>query len=125
MYYFESVTDLCFLNKVAVRINRDCKHFYLPVEWTHLLYMLSNWHCPTNVSLDCEQSLLFFRFSESNARARERRRRETRETRVAACLSRLAPSVTRVAICVSRVLLDGLQKKRETARSLMLSLIHI
>ena len=27
------------------------------------------------------------------------------------CLSRLAPSVTRVAICVSRVLLDGLQKK--------------
>ena len=34
------------------------------------------------------------------------------------CLSRLAPSVTRVAICVSRVLLDGLQKK-ETARSLI------
>ena len=27
------------------------------------------------------------------------------------CLSRLARSVTRVAICVSRVLLDGLQKK--------------
>ena len=27
------------------------------------------------------------------------------------CLSRLAPSVTCVAICVSRVLLDGLQKK--------------
>ena len=53
--------------------------------------------------LDCEQSLFFFRFSESNARARERRSRETRETRAA--------SVTRVAICVSRVLLDGLQKK--------------
>ena len=34
------------------------------------------------------------------------------------CLSRLAPSVTRVAICVSRVLLEGLQKKRETASSL-------
>ena len=30
----------------------------------------------------------------------------------------LAPSVTRVAICVSLVLLDGLQKKRETALSL-------
>ena len=114
MYYFESVTDLCFLNKVTVRTNWDCKHFYLPVEWTHLLYMLSNWHCPTNVSLDCEQPLFFFRFRESNARARERRSRETRET----CLSRLALSVTRVAICVSRVLLDGLQKKRETARSL-------
>ena len=71
--------------------------------------------------LDCEQSLVFFRFSESNARARGRRSRQTRETRAAAreenrvslfsCLSRLAPSVTRVAICVSRVLLDGLQKK--------------
>ena len=43
------------------------------------------------------------RFSESNARARERRSRETRETS--------APSFTRVAICVSRVLHDGLQKK--------------
>ena len=72
------------------------REFYLPVEWTHLLYMLSNWHCPTNVSLDCEQSLFFFRFSESNAL-----------------------SVTRLAICVSRVLLDGLQKKIETARRLM------
>ena len=30
----------------------------------------------------------------------------------------LALSVTRVAICVSQVLLDGLQKKRETAHSL-------
>ena len=44
------------------------------------------------------ESLFFFRFSESNTRARERQSRET-------------PSVTRVAICVSRVLLDGLQKK--------------
>ena len=70
--------------------------------------------------IDCEQSLFFFRLSESNARAWERRSRETRQTRAAAreaspvplsCLSRLAPSVTRVAICVSRVLLDGLQKK--------------
>ena len=51
-------------------------------------------HC-----LDCEQSLFFFRFSESNARARERRSRETRETREA------------VATCVSRVLLDRLKKK--------------
>ena len=65
--------------------------------------------------LDCEQSLFFFRFSESNAPARERRSREAREARAAAReekgLSRLAPLVTRVAICVSRVLLDGLQKK--------------
>ena len=42
--------------------------------------------------VDCEQSLFFFRFSESNTRARERQSRET-------------PSVTRVVICVSRVLL--------------------
>ena len=35
-------------------------------------------------TLDCEQSLFFFRFSESNARARERRSRETREMRAAA-----------------------------------------
>ena len=34
--------------------------------------------------LDCEQSLLFFRFSERNARAWEWRSRETRETRAAA-----------------------------------------
>ena len=34
--------------------------------------------------LDCEQSLFFFRCSESNARARERQSRETRETRAAA-----------------------------------------
>ena len=59
-------------------------------------------------TLDCERSLSFFRFSESNARARERRSRKTRDTRA---ISRLAPSVTRVVICVSRVLLDGLQKK--------------
>ena len=57
--------------------------------------------------LDCEQSLFFSSFSESNARVQERRSRETRETRAAAP----APSVTRVAICGSRVLLHGRQKK--------------
>ena len=36
------------------------------------------------MTVDCEQSLFFFRFSKSNARARERRSRETRETRAAA-----------------------------------------
>ena len=74
------------------------------------------------VSLDCEKSLFFLRFSESNARARsgEAARRtkrgrqpEKKKERLPAfsCLSRLARSVTRVAIYVSRVLLDGLQKK--------------
>ena len=77
----------------------------------HVTEMVMMW-------LDCEQSLFFRRFSESNARARERRRREAREARAAAreekrasCLSRLASSGKRVAICVSRVLLDGLQKQ--------------
>ena len=41
--------------------------------------------------IDCEQSLLFFRFSESNARARERRGRETRETRAVAREERRKP----------------------------------
>ena len=52
---------------------------------------------------------LFFRFSESKARARDQRSCETRETSAAAVS--LAPSVTSVAICLSSVLLDGLQKK--------------
>ena len=60
--------------------------------------------CPSFMGMvDCEQPFFFLRFSKGSTRARERRSRETRETR--------APSVTRVAICVSRVLLDGLQKK--------------
>ena len=50
--------------------------------WT-CLRTCQNGHA-TPLALDCEQSLFFFRFSESNARARERRSRETRETRAAA-----------------------------------------
>ena len=42
----------------------------------------------TTVKIDCEQSLFFFRFSERGLAMH-----------------------ARVAICVSRVLLDGLQKK--------------
>ena len=61
------------------------------------------------LEVDCEQSLVFFRFSESRARVRDQRSDETRETSAAAVS--LAPSVTSVAICVSRILLDGLQKK--------------
>ena len=45
-----TVTDLRFLNKVAVRTNWDCKHFYLRIEWMHFFYMLWNWHCPTDLS---------------------------------------------------------------------------
>ena len=93
--------------------------------------------CGAIPSLDCEQSLFFFRFSKGSARARERRSRETRETSRAISHARgplrvsqfarrttekrerllvvysfsSAPSVTRVALCVSRALLDGLQKE--------------
>ena len=69
-------------------------------------------------SLDCEQSLFFFRFSnrfsKGSARARDARNEGSsprRKKERDSCFSHLAPSVTRVAICVSRVLLDGLQKK--------------
>ena len=58
------------------------------------------------ILVDCEQSLFFFRFSKGSARAKRGRQPEKKK-----CLSHLAPSVTRAAICVSRVLLDGLQKK--------------
>ena len=44
---------------------------------------------------------------EAARRAKRGRQPEKKKN----CLSLLAPSVTRVAICVSRVLLDGLQKK--------------
>ena len=67
------------------------------------------------VSRDCEQCLLFFRFSKGNARARPRPRlaakpRERSENRgwqlekkkKVSCLSRRAPSVTGVFIYVSR-----------------------
>ena len=83
------------------------------------------WNPPT---LDWEQSLFFFRLSESNARARERRSRETRETRAAACLSHLAPSESHLISLISRHQSRGrlrvsrfarrTTEKRETARSL-------
>ena len=65
----------------------------------HLIKAHFAWFSVTNKFLpcvDCEQSLFFFRFSESSTRAKR---------------GRLAPLVTRVAICVSRVLLHGLRKK--------------
>ena len=68
-----------------------------------------------SLSIDCEQSLFFFRFSESNARARERRSRETRETRAAAI------SHARGHLRVSRFARPTTEK-RETARSLPLAL---
>ena len=114
------LASLAHIGELARRLpdSSSCRHEKLFGKvWTPIRFV------------DCEQSLFFFRFSESSARARERRSRETCETRRAdreekkkslsfSCLSRLAPSVTRVAICVSRVLVDGLQKKRDTARSL-------
>ena len=60
------------------------------------------------VFIDCEQSLFFFRFSESNARARERRS---------------AISHARGHLRVSRFA-RRTTEKRETARSLMFSYIQ-
>ena len=65
-------------------------------------------------TVDCEQSLFFFSFSESNARARERRSRETRET----SLPSRAISHARGHLRVSRFARQTTEK-RETARSLV------
>ena len=71
------------------------------------------------VLLDCEQSLFFLRFSMGSARARERRSRETRETRAAiwAPLQARAISLARGHLRVSRFA-RRTTEKRETARSL-------
>ena len=78
------------------------------------MVVLTGFHCTSSFSitrpswkpLDCEQSLFFFRFSESNARARERRSRETRETRAALGHLRVSRFARRTT------------EKRETACSL-------
>ena len=62
------------------------------------------------LKLDCEQSLLFFRFREQCTRAGAAKRRDARNE---GGLSRLAPSVTRVVICVSRVCSTDYRKKRD------------
>ena len=81
------------LNQVPWRIKFHCQvkvvnNFKLSINYV-------SW-----VLLDCEQTLFFFRFSNSSS------------------LSRLAPSVTRMVICVSRAFCSTDQEKRETARSL-------
>ena len=70
--------------------------------------------------LDCEHSLFLFIFSERNARARQRRCRETRETRAAARKEKGAISHARGHLRVSRF--DRRPEKRETARSLFIIL---
>ena len=77
-------------------------------------------HCSLS-SLDWEQSLFFFRFTEGSERERERECRATkpREARnESGCLSNLASLVRRVVICVSRTFCSTDQEKRQTARSL-------
>ena len=66
------------------------------------------------LKLDCEQSLLFFRFREQCTRAGAAKRRDARNE---GGLSRLAPSVTRVVICVSRVCSTDYRKKRDCSQS--------
>ena len=71
------------------------------------------------LKLDCEQSLFSFRFSESNARARERRSRETRETRAAA--SPVSRHQSRAWPFACLAFARRTTEKRETARSLSLN----
>ena len=76
-----------------------------------------------SVEIDCEQSLLFFRFSDGSAGALEcrgkkwgRQPERKNKKRVSFwCLSYLTPSVTRVVICVSHTFCSTDQEKRETA----------
>ena len=67
--------------------------------------------CGAIPSLDCEQSLFFFRFSKGSARARERRSREKRETSRAISHARGPLRVSQFARRTT--------EKRETARSLL------
>ena len=62
---------------------------------------------PSFRSLDYEQSLLFFRFSEGSASERERRAAKPREAR------NEGRSHARGHLRISHVLLDGPRKKRD------------
>ena len=91
--------------------------------------LISKEKAPFGFLIDCEQSLFFFRFSESNARGGEGRSRETRETRAAAreekreTLFFRASPVSRHQLrawpfaCLAFCSTD--QERRETARSLV------
>ena len=66
------LASLAHIGELARRLpdSSSCRHEKLFGKvWTPIRYV------------DCEQSLFFFRFSESSARARERRSREKCETR--------------------------------------------
>ena len=77
--------------------DRECNIFMAFAQECHKMFFFSIE--PFFYYLDCEHSLFFFIFSESNALARQPEKKKE-------------PSVTRVAICVSRVLLDGQKKER-------------
>ena len=66
-------------------------------------------------TLDCDQSLFFFRFSKGSARTRECWKPQDARKEGLSCL---APSATRVVICVSRAFCSTDQEKWETACSL-------
>ena len=70
----------------------------------------------TNLCVDCEQSLFFFRFSRGNVRARERWAEKPRDARNEGASSR-AISHARGQLRVSGVLLDGPRKKRDCSQS--------
>ena len=91
-------TPLPYLDYLIIHYNDVPSSILATLDLIKVLYFFY-WLVARSVAvLDCEQSLFCPR-----TRARERRSHETRDC--------LALSVTRVAICVSRVLLDGLQKK--------------
>ena len=120
----ESMSQI-WKNKSFGRNNKIKHYFYwfcllpslLPAQGLFLTWNLARLFVSSSQALlDCEQSPFFFRFSRGSAHARAsgeaaRRAKRGRQPEKKKCLSHLAPSVSRVAIRVSRVLLDGLQKK--------------
>ena len=69
-------------------------------------------------TLDCGQSLFFFKFSESNARARERRSRETREMRAAARASPVSRHQSRAWPFACLAFCSTDDRKKESIRTL-------
>ena len=79
------------------------------VKWTFLPALSIGQHYLLASSVDCEQSLFFFRFNEGSARARERRAAKPRDAR--------NDGGARSYLRLSCVLLDGPRKKRDCSQS--------
>ena len=105
--------------EILVALNFTCSFTWLLITFVIIIDKPSKFGLCSLSSLDWEQSLFFFRFTEGSERERERRATKPREARnEGGCLSNLASLVRRVVICVSRTVCSTDQERRQTARSL-------